>query len=60
MEGERLQKTLARAGYGSRRSCELLITEGRVTIDGRVAQLGNRVDPAVNIICVDGALAATR
>ena len=59
MEGERLQKTLARAGYGSRRSCELLITEGRVTIDGRVAELGNRVDPAVNIICVDGALAAT-
>ncbi|MHB8334834.1 MAG: pseudouridine synthase [Acidimicrobiales bacterium] len=59
MEVERLQKTLARAGYGSRRSCELLITEGRVTIDGRVAELGNRVDPAVNIICVDGALAAT-
>jgi 23S rRNA pseudouridine2605 synthase len=57
-EGERLQKTLARAGFGSRRSCEVLITEGRVTIDGRVAELGNRVGD-VNVICVDGALAPT-
>lgn len=59
MEGERLQKTLARAGYGSRRACEVLIEAGRVTIDGRVAELGNRVDPEVQIICVDGKLAAT-
>ena len=58
-EGERLQKTLARAGYGSRRSCELLIVEGRVTIDGRVAELGNRVNPEVQIICVDGNMAPT-
>jgi len=56
-EGERLQKALARAGYGSRRVCEILIAEGRVTIDGRVAELGNRVDPDLNVICVDGALA---
>lgn len=59
MEGERLQKALARAGYGSRRACELLISERRVTIDGRVAELGNRVDVATSIICVDGALAST-
>jgi len=59
IEGERLQKTLARAGFGSRRSCEILISEGRVTIDGRVAELGNRVDPERQIICVDGALAPT-
>jgi 23S rRNA pseudouridine2605 synthase len=58
-EGERLQKTLARAGFGSRRSCEILIGEGRVTIDGRVAELGNRVHPDRQIICVDGALAPT-
>ncbi len=56
-EGERLQKVLARAGYGSRRTCEILIDQGRVTIDGRVAHLGNRIDPAVNVVCVDGKLA---
>ncbi len=59
MDGERLQKALARAGYGSRRACELLISEGRVTIDGRTAELGNRVDVSTSVICVDGALAAT-
>ncbi len=58
-EGERLQKTLARAGYGSRRACEILISEGRVTIDGRVAELGNRVHPDRQVICVDGAMAPT-
>ena len=58
-DGERLQKTLARAGFGSRRACEILISEGRVTIDGRVAELGNRVNPDVQMICVDGSLAPT-
>jgi 23S rRNA pseudouridine2605 synthase len=58
-EGERLQKVLARAGFGSRRACEILITQGRVTIDGKVAELGNRVDVATQIICVDGSLAPT-
>ncbi len=58
-DGERLQKTLARAGFGSRRACEILISEGRVTIDGRVAELGNRVDPDTHVICVDGSLAPT-
>lgn len=55
---ERLQKVLAQGGYGSRRTCEILISEGRVTIDGRVAQLGNRVDPSINVVCVDGKLVA--
>src|SRR4051794_28115015 len=41
--GERLQKYLARAGVGSRRACETLITDGRVTIDGCTARLGDRV-----------------
>ncbi|MSY32414.1 MAG: MFS transporter, partial [Actinobacteria bacterium] len=39
-----MQKALARAGLGSRRMAEILIEAGRVTIDGRVAELGNRVD----------------
>jgi 23S rRNA pseudouridine2605 synthase len=58
-EGERLQKTLARAGYGSRRACEVLIEHGRVTVDGQVALLGRRVDIDSAEIRVDGKLAPT-
>jgi len=54
----RLQKLLARAGYGSRRVCEELIEGGSVTVNGSVAQLGDRADPAVDRIEVDGALVA--
>jgi 23S rRNA pseudouridine2605 synthase len=53
-EGERLQKLLARAGLGSRRACEVLIAGGRVTVDGEVAVLGTRADPARSRIVVDG------
>jgi 23S rRNA pseudouridine2605 synthase len=53
-EGERLQKLLARAGYGSRRACELLIAAGRVSVDGEVAILGARADPASAHITLDG------
>ena len=45
MPVERLQRALARAGFGSRRACEELIVEGRVTVDGTVATLGDKVDP---------------
>jgi 23S rRNA pseudouridine2605 synthase len=51
---ERLQRALARAGYGSRRACEELIVEGRVTLNGTVATLGDRVDPSTGRVVVDG------
>ena len=54
-EGERLQKVLARVGIGSRRVCEDLIAEGRVTVDGEVAVLGRRVDVETALIELDGA-----
>lgn len=50
-----MQKALARAGLGSRRACEDLIREGRVTVNGKVATLGNRVDPSTDRVEVDGA-----
>lgn len=53
-EGERLQKILARVGYGSRRVCEELIAAGRVTVDGEVADLGRRVDVTSQRVAVDG------
>ncbi|MDQ1696691.1 MAG: rRNA synthase [Frankiaceae bacterium] len=52
--GVRLQKVLASAGFGSRRACELIIGAGRVTINGRVAALGARVDPDRDRVQVDG------
>ena len=55
MPVERLQRSLARAGFGSRRACEELIAAGRVEINGRVATLGDRLDPAVDQVRVDGS-----
>lgn len=52
---ERLQKVLARAGYGSRRACEELIRQGKVRVNGVVATLGARVDPARDQIEVNGS-----
>ncbi len=51
---ERLQKILARSGYGSRRSCEDLITGGRVRVNGQLAELGCKADPSVDQITIDG------
>ncbi|HVR29817.1 MAG TPA: pseudouridine synthase [Thermoanaerobaculia bacterium] len=51
---ERVQKILAQAGLGSRRACEDLIRAGQVTINGRVATLGDRADPGHDSIKVAG------
>jgi 23S rRNA pseudouridine2605 synthase len=59
-EGERLQKVLARAGLGSRRTCEILISEGRVSVNAEVAQLGQRVNPEHDKVEVDGIIIAIR
>jgi 23S rRNA pseudouridine2605 synthase len=57
---ERLQKLLARAGIGSRRACEELIAAGRVTVDGEVAILGRRADPATQRIELDAVPVVVR
>lgn len=51
---ERLQKILAQAGLGSRRSCEEIIAAGRVRVNGQVALLGTKADPQRDDIIVDG------
>ncbi|HBJ38395.1 MAG TPA: pseudouridine synthase, partial [Planctomycetaceae bacterium] len=51
----RLQRALAAAGFGSRRQCEELILEGRVEVDGSIAdQLGCTIDPSTSKVYVDG------
>lgn len=54
MSEERLQKILARAGISSRRKAEELIREGLVTINGRMAEIGDKADPEHDAIKVDG------
>jgi 23S rRNA pseudouridine2605 synthase len=54
MASERLQKLIARAGLASRRRAEELIADGRVTVNGKRAGLGDSADPARDRIEVDG------
>jgi 23S rRNA pseudouridine2605 synthase len=56
---ERLQKILAQAGHGSRRSCEKYIQAGRVRVNGQVAKLGQKADPSKDKITLDGKPVAT-
>jgi len=51
---ERLQKLLAEAGHGSRRACENYLVQGRVRVNGRLAELGQKADPEVDEITLDG------
>jgi 23S rRNA pseudouridine2605 synthase len=54
MSEERIQRILARAGISSRRKAEELIREARVTVNGQVAGIGDKADPARDAIKVDG------
>ena len=54
MPMERLQKVIAASGVASRRQAEVLIANGRVTVDGKVATIGSQVDERKAIIAVDG------
>ncbi|MDP9452590.1 MAG: rRNA pseudouridine synthase [Actinomycetota bacterium] len=58
--GERLQKVLSRAGFGSRRVCDDLIAAGRVTVNGEVAVLGRRIDAERDEVAVDGVKGSVR
>ena len=51
----RLQKYLASCGVSSRRNAEKMITEGRISVNGRiVTELGTQVDGLTDVVCVDG------
>jgi 23S rRNA pseudouridine2605 synthase len=59
-DGERLQKVLARVGVGSRRACEELIADGRVVVNGQVAELGRRIHPERDAVTVEGVPLSVR
>src|SRR5690606_18200531 len=56
----KLQKAIAHSGLMSRRAAEELIVQGRVTVDGRRARIGERVDPRRQKVAVDGKLIPVR
>ena len=53
---ERLQKLLSQCGVASRRRAEKLISEGRVTVNGKVALIGQKANVRTDQICVDGTV----
>src|SRR4051794_8658168 len=59
-EAVRIQKALADAGVASRRAAESLVEAGRVSVNGAVASIGQRVDPSADRILVDGRLVGAR
>jgi 23S rRNA pseudouridine2605 synthase len=54
MGDERLQAVLARAGHASRRTADRWVAEGRVTVNGAPAAPGTRIDPARDVVALDG------
>lgn len=54
MESIRLQKYLAEAGIASRRKCEELILEGKVTVNGKAVELGYKVNPETDVVKYNG------
>ena len=54
MQPIRIQKALSEAGVASRRAAEELVRQGRVTINGRKAEIGQSVNPDRDVIAVDG------
>ena len=58
---EKLQKVLANLGHGSRREIEAIIQQGRISIDGKIATLGDRVEPSASLkIRIDGHVVPIR
>ena len=55
-EPVRLNKYLSEAGVCSRREADRLIADGRVTVDGRIAQTGMRISPGQEVYCEHDAL----
>lgn len=51
----RLQKFMAECGIASRRACEMIITDGKVIVNGKtVTELGTKIDPDYDTVCVNG------
>ncbi|MFP1980310.1 23S rRNA pseudouridine(2605) synthase RluB [Lonsdalea quercina] len=58
---EKLQKVLARAGHGSRREIETMIQAGRISVDGKIATLGDRVEVTqATKVRIDGHVVTVR
>lgn len=58
---EKLQKVLARVGYGFRREIEFIIEVGRVSVDGKIVKFGDRVEVIFGLkIRIDGYLISVR
>lgn len=56
----RLQKYLADCGIASRRAAEVMIAEGRIKVNGCVAQLGAKITPGVDEVCFDDDVVAPK